>query len=40
MGKFYNLAGIYTEVLLAEKKAIYGIKTLQELIYKLRDNNE
>eukprot|EP00347_Sterkiella_histriomuscorum_P002309 403368654 len=38
--RLFQLASQFTDQLLSEKKAIYGIKTLQDLIFKIRDNKE
>ena len=40
MMKFYQLATYFAEYLIAEQKAIYGIKMLKNVIEKIRDNEE
>ncbi|CDW71172.1 UNKNOWN [Stylonychia lemnae] len=38
--KLYELATIFSELLISEKKAIYGINTLKNVIFKVRQNDE
>jgi hypothetical protein len=38
--KFFNIASYYADYLLADNKAIYGIKPLMKAIITIRDNTE